>query len=281
MREDDDVPVVLLHGVGLDRTVWSRVEALLPGTTSAIDLPGHGRQPRLTEPTDLAEMAADVVERMPAGPVHLVGFSLGSLIAQQIAIEAPERVRTLACVSSVCARTDDESAAVRGRLEGAGTDFRGSMERALERWFPADERAEDGVEDGAEAAGSSEGGVTEALREETRPVLLANHPVSYRHAYAVFAAGDRELASRLGEITAPTLAITGELDPGSTPDMSRRIGERIPDARVVIVPGARHMLPVTHPEVLADHLGALFDSTAPATGTEPRTDTEPGSTPAP
>jgi pimeloyl-ACP methyl ester carboxylesterase len=261
MSEDEDVPVVLLHGVGLDHTVWSRVEALLPGTTSALDLPGHGQRPRLSEPTGLAAMAADVLERMPTGPVHLVGFSLGSLIAQQIAIEAPERVRTLACVSSVCARTEAESSAVHGRLEGAGADFRGSMERALERWFPieADDRS----------------GVAEALRAETRPVLLANDPISYRHAYAVFATGDRELAPRLGEITAPTLAITGELDPGSTPEMSRRIADRILDTRVVIVPGARHMLPVTHPEALASHLGVLFDSTVTGAGTASRSTAAP------
>ena len=243
MPTDDEVPVVLLHGVGLDRTVWTRVEALLPRTTSAIDLPGHGAQPPLTGPTDLAAMASDVLARMPAGQVHLVGFSLGSLVAQQIAIEAPTRVRSLTCVSSVCARTSEESAAVRGRLEGAGSDFRGSMERALDRWFPDDD------------------GSAEALRDETRSVLLANDPDSYRHAYAVFATGDRELDSKLSTITAPTLAITGELDPGSTPEMSERIADRIPDTRVAIVPGARHMLPVTHPEVLTDHLLALINHT--------------------
>lgn len=243
MPTDDDVPVVLLHGVGLDRTVWSRVEALLPRTASAIDLPGHGAQPPLTGPTDLAAMASDVLARMPAGQVHLVGFSLGSLVAQQIAIEEPTRVRSLTCVSSVCARTQEESAAVQGRLEGAESDFRGSMERALDRWFPEDE------------------GDSETLRDETRPVLLANDPDSYRHAYAVFAAGDRELESKLNAISSPTLAITGELDPGSTPEMSERIANRIPDTRVAIVSGARHMLPVTHPEVLTDHLRALINHT--------------------
>lgn len=269
MPEDDDVPVVLLHGVGLDRTVWSRVEALVPGATSAIDLPGHGGRPPLSAPTDLTAMAADVLARMPAGPVHLVGFSLGSLVAQEIAIERPEKVRSLTCVSSVCARTEEEAAAVRGRLEGARADFCGSMERALERWFPAEAAgstetdAEDGAESfgGADQAGGADSGGAEALREETRPVLLANDPDSYRHAYAVFATGDRELESRLQSISAPTLAITGELDPGSTPEMSRRIAERIPNSTVVIVPGARHMLPVTHAEVLADHLGDLIRRT--------------------
>ncbi|MGZ1490087.1 alpha/beta fold hydrolase [Brevibacterium sediminis] len=262
MPTDDDVPVVLLHGVGLDRAVWSRVEALLPRTASAIDLPGHGAQPPLTGRTDLAAMASDVLARMPAGQVHLVGFSLGSLVAQQIAIEAPERVRSLTCVSSVCGRTEDEVAAVRGRLEGASADFRGSMERALDRWFPAEAAPEPGAES---SGGSGPGSASEieaaALREETRPVLLANDPESYCHAYAVFATGDAELSPRLGAITAPTLAITGELDPGSTPEMSRRIAERIPDCTVVIVPGARHMLPVTHAEELAGHLGELIQRT--------------------
>ncbi|RBP68045.1 pimeloyl-ACP methyl ester carboxylesterase [Brevibacterium sanguinis] len=243
--------VVLLHGVGLDRTVWARVEALLDREVVALDLPGHGRQPRLTRTTSLTEMAEDVIARLPAGPVHLVGFSLGSLIAQQIAADLPGRVRSLGCVSSVCARTEAETAAVRSRLEKARANFGESMEIALDRWFPDDD---EGRTQGRRAAESAA-----ALRDETRPVLLANDIDSYLFAYAVFAQGDREIEPRLREIAVPTLAITGELDPGSTPEMSRRLGERIPQSRVVIVDGARHMLPVTHPETLTHHLDNLFD----------------------
>lgn len=244
MREDDDVPVVLLHGAGLDRTVWTRVEALLDRRTTALDLPGHGAQPPLTAPTTLAEMAADVALRLPPGPVHLVGFSLGALIAQKLAVTQPGRVLTLTNVSSVCARTEEEAAAVRARLLGAQEDFAGSMERALDRWFPADEG-----EDSAK------------WRVETREVLLGNDPVSYGHAYAVFATGDRDIEPELPDIAVPALAITGELDPGSTPEMSARLAARIPHAEVVIVPGARHMLPVTHPRELADRLGDLVATT--------------------
>ena len=243
--EDAGTPVVLLHGVGLDRTVWARVEDRLDRPTVALDLPGHGEQPPLTEATTLEDMAADIAARMPAGPVHLVGFSLGSLIAQQLAATLPGRVRTLTCVSSVAARTAEEAAAVRARLETAYEDFAGSMERALDRWFPAGESPE-----------------TADWRAETRAVLLANDPDSYRHAYAVFATGDRAIAPRLPAITAPTLAITGEQDPGSTPDMSRRLGALITGTEVVIVPEARHMLPVTHPETLARRVSALIDDSA-------------------
>lgn len=262
MREDDDVPVVLLHGVGLDRTVWARVEALLGRRTTALDLPGHGAQPPLTAPTTLAEMAADVALRLPPGPVHLVGFSLGALIAQKLAATEPGRVLTLTSVSSVCARTEDEAAAVRARLLGAQEDFAGSMERALDRWFPAD-AGTDSAEGGDSAADgdSAEGGDSAVWRAETREVLLGNDPVSYGHAYAVFATGDRDIEPELSSIAAPALAITGELDPGSTPEMSARLAARIPHAEVVIVPGARHMLPVTHPRELADRLGDLIATT--------------------
>ncbi|SIG55779.1 3-oxoadipate enol-lactonase [Mycobacteroides abscessus subsp. abscessus] len=271
MREDDDVPVVLLHGVGLDRTVWARVEALLCRRTMALDLPGHGAQPPLTAPTTLAEMAADVALRLPPGPVHLVGFSLGALIAQKLAVTQPGRVRSLTCVSSVCARTEEESDAVRQRLVGAREDFAGSMERALDRWFPTGEDAD-----------------SEQWRAETREVLLRNDPESYGHAYTVFATGDRDIEPELSGIAVPTLAITGELDPGSTPEMSFRLRDRIAGTEVDIVPGARHMLPVTNPHELVDRLGALIDKARHGTAgdgiTADNDDTdavpaEPGSTP--
>ncbi|MCP3426969.1 alpha/beta hydrolase [Rothia sp. AR01] len=234
-------PVVLLHGVGLDRTVWADVEERLTGReVLALDLPGHGAQPPLTSPVTLQDLADDVVGRLPEGPVHLVGFSLGALIAQRIAAAAPERVLSLTCVSAVCSRTPEEAEAVRGRLETARSDFRASMERAVDRWFPGD------------VAGNRE------RRDRTREVLLANDVESYLHAYAVFAVGDREVAPELPRITAPTLAITGELDPGSTPEMTDRLADSIGGARRRVVPGVRHMLPVEAPDALVGELTELI-----------------------
>ncbi|MGO2111149.1 MAG: alpha/beta fold hydrolase [Pseudoclavibacter sp.] len=233
-------PIVLLHGVGLDRTMWRPLSRLLPGASVAIDLPGHGAEPPLREPETLASLAADVLRRLPDGRVDLVGFSLGALVAQHIARFAPERVRAIACVNSVCRRTVGERDAVEGRLRTAASAFEASAEASIERWYPQ--------------------GTTVPADEiaATRRTLLANDVESYLHAYAVFARGDAEIADELGGIAAPTLAITGELDPGSTPEMSRRLADAIPDARVAIVPGARHMLPVERPRALADALTEHF-----------------------
>lgn len=243
-------PIVLLHGVGLDRTIWDAVSAelgrVLPESeVIALDLPGHGAQPPLTHEVSLGDLAADVLDRMPAGPVHLVGFSVGALIAQHIAVHHPDRVLTLTCVNSVCDRNGQEAAAVAGRLETAGVDFALGAERAVDRWFP----------DGTGIPGAP------ALRDRTRRILLANDVPSYLHVYRVFATGDAELAPELHRITVPVLAVTGSEDPGSTPEMSYRIAERIPGTHVHIIQGARHMVPDTHPELLSALIAELVNTT--------------------
>ena len=228
--------VVLLHGVGLDKSMWAQVQDSLDYESVALDLPGHGQQPPLTTTSTLTGFGDDVVARIPEGPVHLVGFSLGALIASNIAIRFPERVTSLTCVNAVCDRTAEESVQVAVRLHAARDDFANSMSIALERWFPDDTPE------------------NQMLREKTSNVLMANDVSSYLFAYEVFATGDKELVANLPGITAPTLAITGENDPGSTPDMSYRIKKYVPNTTVEIVPGARHMLPVTHAEILAANL---------------------------
>lgn len=229
-------PIVLLHGVGLDHTMWQPLEAELAGLTDrpvvALDLPGHGDRSPLSAPATLGELAEDVAARMP-GRAHLVGFSLGALIAQHLAVHRARLVASLSSISSVCRRTPQEAASVRTRWQSARTDFSGSVEASLRRWYPA------GTPVDADTVAA------------TRTTLLANDVASYLHAYEVFATADAQLAPELGGISVASLAVTGELDPGSTPEMTYRLAEAIHGARAVVVPGARHMLPVEHPGELA------------------------------
>lgn len=228
--------LVLLHGVGLDRTMWEPLRALLPSelTVVAPDLPGHGAREPLHRETSLAELAAAVAEDVPPG-ANVVGFSLGALVAQHLAVHRPELVGSLTSVSSVCRRTPAERAAVLARLDLARSDFAASAEASIERWY----------------AGTA---TPEEVVERTRATLLANDHESFLSCYRVFATADEELAPRLPEITAPALAVTGELDPGSTPEMTYRLADAIPGCRAAVVPGARHMLAVQSPEALASCL---------------------------
>ena len=232
--------VVLLHGVGLDHTVWEPLTAVAGSgfEVHTPDLPGHGASGPVAEGVTLADLAQHVAAGIPDGS-HLLGFSLGALVAQHLAIHRPELVATLTSVSAVCRRTEAERAAVLGRLELAARDFTASCNASIDRWFT-----------GAD--------VTEAWIERTRETLLANHVESFLRCYRVFATADAELGPDLPRITAPALAITGEDDAGSTPEMAHRLADAIPGCRVEVVPHARHMLPLERPDALAVALTALI-----------------------
>ncbi len=243
--------VVLLHGVGLDGSMWARCVPELSERfrVTSVDLRGHGASPAAAPGTTLRELAddvADLVRELGAVPAHLVGFSLGALVAQQVAVSEPEAVATLTAVSSVALRTPTEREAVRGRLEVARANLAETVEVALSRWFD-------------EAWQRREPELVAAVRR----TMLANDPASYLACYTVFAEGDAELGPQLPRITAPTLAITGADDTGSTPEMAARLATAVPDGRAEVVLGARHLLPLERPRELTQALTKHFERTRP------------------
>jgi pimeloyl-ACP methyl ester carboxylesterase len=74
--------------------------------------------------------------------------------------------------------------------------------------------------------------------------LEDNDRAGFLAAYRVFAEADAAFAGRLGALAFPALVMTGDCDPGSTPAMARAMAAELPDARLEILPGARHMMPV-------------------------------------
>ena len=237
--------IVLLHGVGLDHTVWATVRTQLPGYhVVAPDLLGHGTSAAAPDGTTLADIAETVLRRIDTpdrdeAGVHLVGFSLGALVAQYIACFRPDLAATVTCVSSVYRRTPEQRSAVLGRLATAQQDFGATVTASIARWF-------DGTDVPAEQVA------------RVRAVLESNDPRSFVNCYRVFATADAEIGAEIPRISAPMLAITGEHDPGSTPEMTRRLAHDVPGGRHTIVPGARHMLPVEQPGVLAGQLTAFL-----------------------
>ncbi len=228
--------VVLLHGVGLDHTMWAPVARLLTGEYEVVapDLPGHGARRPISSIVDLDDLAGELADQLPAH-AHVVGFSLGALIAQHLARYRPDLVATLTSVSSVCQRTAAEREAVVGRLAAAETDFAASATASIQRWFARTDVAEDTV-------------------RQTEATLLANDHESFINCYRVFAVGDETMAAELGRIKIPALAVTGSDDLGSTPAMTRRLAAAMPHCRAVVVPHARHMLPVEKPAAFVDCL---------------------------
>ena len=80
-----------------------------------------------------------------------------------------------------------------------------------------------------------------------------------RDSYRVFVDGDPRMPGAAAGITASTLAITGELDPGSTPVMSRAIASAVPDGRSRVLSGLRHLPPIEAPEECSAALLEFLD----------------------
>lgn len=227
-------PFILIHGVGLDHTMWQYQLDYFSSfyKVYAYDMLGHGgsEKPLKKEYTlaDFTNQLSDFMEMHQIESAHLLGFSMGGMVAQSFSIAFPEKVRTVTIANAVANRTEEENNSILQRVklvEKEGKDA--TIGAAIERWFNADYIMShpDTVE-------------RIKLRLET------NDEKAYLNAYRVFATADRALWNKLPQIKAPALIITGEFDQGSNTRMAKQMKNKIPGAELQIVPGVRHMLPV-------------------------------------
>jgi len=240
-------PVVLLiHGLAGACGLWNPVSQVLREHFRVIryDLRGHGESGSPEGLWSLEDFVADllhVFQRHELSRIHLAGFSLGGLIAQRFAIDHPDKVERLAIVSAVAGRTAEEKEKVARRLENlrAG-DYDTNIEAALERWFSPGFREQH----------------PDLVEQRMALMRKVGSQRGYIQAYKVFSTSD--LADELQLISAPTLIMTGEEDPGSNPRMAALMHYRIPGSRMEILPGLRHSLLVEAPELVAEKLNGFF-----------------------
>lgn len=236
-------PVVLIHGVSDSHRGWDAVVAEL-GThgsdlkTITYDLRGHGGAPTRPLVTSIDDFVDDLVALLDGRGVaaaHIVGFSLGGLIAQRVAVREPARVTTLTVIGSVAGRTEDESARALDRLHAIETlGPVGVAEQSITRWYTSEQLAAD-----------------PAVSERVIAKMEALDAEAYAAAYRVLATTD--LADDLHRIVAPTLAITGEYDIGSPPHMTELIAART-GGIAVIIPGAKHSVLQDHAPLIAKEI---------------------------
>jgi pimeloyl-ACP methyl ester carboxylesterase len=213
--------------------MWAAQAAALAGAFTVVryDMLGHGlsavRPGRLTL-SDFSDQLRSLLDALRVTAAHVVGFSMGGLVAQRFALDHPGKVDRLVLMSTVYDRPEAARRAVLDRVAQAERDgIAAGIGAALERWFtPAFRRARPDA--------------VAAVRRR----LEQNDSAAYLAAYRVFATADRELAGRLPNIEAPALVMTGADDRGSTPEMARRMAEAIPGARLDILEGQRHLLPI-------------------------------------
>ncbi len=100
-REGSGPPLVFLHGWGMNSDVWEDISPQLSHhySVTLIDLPGHGRSATASHDFQLEQVAEELIEVIPQAAI-LVGWSLGGLIALQIAHQYPEQIQALVMVAS-------------------------------------------------------------------------------------------------------------------------------------------------------------------------------------
>jgi pimeloyl-ACP methyl ester carboxylesterase len=229
-RTGSGPPVVLIHGLGLNRGMWRwQVPDLAPHfEILTYDLFGHGESAAPDGTPDLtmfSEQLLRIMDRCGVDRAAVAGFSLGGMIARRFALDHPDRVSALAILHSAHDRSAGEREAIRKRVRQARDKGPSSTAAAaLERWFTEDFRA-------------ANPDVTGLIRDW----ILANDPAIYPDIYNVLAEGDVEIARDIHRIACPTLVMTGDEDYGNSPEMAEKMSALIPGADVVILPGLRHM----------------------------------------
>lgn len=198
--------------------------------------------------SDMAMDAVAVLDAVGSAAAHVMGFSMGGMISQTMAIEHPDRVLSLTSVMSTTGDRDVGRAspeAARLLVTPARPDREGVVERALE---------------GAKAYGSPDHIDPERLRQLTEAEFdRCFHPQGVaRQLAAIMRSGSRSEALR--SVRVPTLVIHGDQDRLIDPSGGRRTAEVIEGARFELIEGMGHDFPEVFwdrmVELVADHAGA-------------------------
>ena len=221
---------VLLHPVGLDGSFWGDLPSALAARRRvlSLDLAGHGQSPAVARPRSIERYADDVAAAICAaggGPAAVVGLSFGGMVAQHVALRHPGLVSAL--VPCGCGGTfaDALRPVLRERgLAAEGGGMAAVLEATIERWFNPDYRADPAV-------------------ARVRERLLSDEAAGWSAAWHAIAGHDA--TPRLGTLRRPVLAIAGDKDAATAPAVTEAtIVQAVPGARLVVLPGAPHMMQI-------------------------------------
>ncbi|MCY4395939.1 MAG: alpha/beta fold hydrolase [Rhodospirillaceae bacterium] len=247
-------PLVLLHSAGTGASQWRGVADRLGGRRRLLmpNLRGYGRTPAPDPAAPPLDEEVAVVREMAAlagAPVHLVGHSLGALVALHHALRHPETVAGLTLIEPVIVGILHAGLADGDPAAGRSLDEIGAMIAAFQ----------EAIADGDTAAAMRafteywEGsGAWDAIPAAARLPFFAR--AEKMAADVDLAWADRTGRGRFAALARPAQVLSAERTTPAAHDMARRIADALPDAEFATIPAAGHMAPVTHPAAVADLL---------------------------
>ncbi len=237
-------PLLLIQGMSGNHEHWgTRFLELLERDFDVIayDHRGVGWSPEITGPFTIAELAEDadaLLDRLGVDSAHVMGISMGGMVAQELALNHPERVRTLTLGCTYAGGPDGTLADAQVFAPMVEALRAGDREGAIRASWEANVSAAFAADDEAYAAFHAT-----ALRRPTalRVLMLQMRAIAAHDAHA-----------RLGEITAPTLIIHGSEDQMLVVGNGAAIARAMPMARFERYEGAGHMFWIEQPERTAE-----------------------------
>jgi len=224
LNQKKDIPIVFIHGVGLNHTIWEPQIDTFDNTVLAYDILGHGKTPLNKDNIsfdDFSNQLISLIDELEMKKIHLVGFSIGSLIARNFATKYNDRLESLTLLCSIFNRSQEQQQIVKDRFELIKKS-KTLSKQALNRWF---------TDDYLEKHPNS--------YEKISSILEENNMQNFLNIYQLFV--NHKDNEQFEKIKTKTLIITGEGDIGSTPKMSENLSKVINNSKVKIISKGKHL----------------------------------------
>jgi pimeloyl-ACP methyl ester carboxylesterase len=220
-------PIVFIHGVGLTKEIWDpQTNFFKDYNTLTYDLFGHGKTPLKKSKVsfeDFSKQLLKLINELNFNKIHLVGFSLGALIARHFASEHSDMLSSLIIHGSIYKRTEEQKRIVRNRFEVAKMDRPASKQTALRRWLSVDFSKKN-----------------PDIYKKIYSILDKNKRLDFLKCYEIFV-NYVDDDNMLKKINVNTLITTGENDVGSTPEMSKNLSKMIRGSKFSEIKKGKHL----------------------------------------
>tara|TARA_Y100001970_G_scaffold288322_1_gene415295 strand:- start:1537 stop:2313 length:777 start_codon:yes stop_codon:yes gene_type:complete len=226
--DNKTVPIVFIHGVGLNRNMWlPQINYFKNQSILTYDLLGHGKTPFEKEEVkmeDYVDQLLSLSELLNIDKFHLVGFSIGSLIAINFAANFQKKLNSLTLIATTYKRSEKKRQEVIDRVNLAKLN-KPISQLALKRWF-TDEYIKNNPN----------------VYQEFMKILTKDgeDQKNFIKAYELFAYYEDDI-DIIKKIKTKTLVMTGSIDPGSTPEMSKKLSNDLINSSFIEINNGKHL----------------------------------------